>query len=322
MSLRRLNLVLLLIASVALFLMFRGIDWPGLIRSLLGSKRYWPLLVVPYGVTCCFWTLSWSLLLVNKVNRPSLRRLFVLRLGGEALNQLTPTGSLGGEPFKAVRLVSAGVPWQEAAASLVIHKAVTVLSLVLYIVTGLALLPVVLPAVPPRLAFFSCLGTLLLALGGTVFMMMQRGNPCALLLRGLKRLGLCPAVLASKEGELATLDDFLAVLYRDRSGAIVAALLISFVGWLAHAVEAYLIFRLLGRPLDPAVALCVDALAQLFAAVGFMIPASLGVQDGGNILISLGFRLGATMGAGFSVLRRFREAVWLLPGLLVVVKEK
>ena len=53
-----------------------------------------------------------------------------------------------------------------------------------------------------------------------------------------------------------------------------------------------------------------------------MIPVSMGVQDGGNILLSLGFSLGSTLGAGFSILRRFREAFWLLLGLLVVVREK
>ena len=38
----------------------------------------------------------------------------------------------------------------------------------------------------------------------------------------------------------------------------------------------------------------------------------------GNMLLSLGFSLGATLGAGFSVLRRLREASWLLLGLLFV----
>jgi hypothetical protein len=87
-------------------------------------------------------------------------------------------------------------------------------------------------------------------------------------------------------------------------------------------VEAYLIFWLMGHPINFCLALCLDALSQLIAGLGFMIPASLGVQDSGNILLSLGFRLGSTLGAGFSIARRFREAFWLLLGLVVVVREK
>ena len=65
----------------------------------------------------------------------------------------------------------------------------------------------------------------------------------------------------------------------------------------------------------------LDALAVLFAALGFMIPVSAGVQDGGTILLSLGFNLGAALGATFSIVRRLREAFWLSLGLLVVARE-
>lgn len=321
MSMRRINLVLLAVASLALFLMLRKIDWEGLAHSFMHGERYWPLLVVPYGVTCLFWTLSWRLLLVGR-QLPPLRRLFFLRLAGESLNQLTPTASLGGEPFKALRLQASGVAWQEAAASLIIHKALMVLSLVLYIFIGLALVPLTLPGISPRLALFSVLGTSLLAVAGLVFLMLQRRNPCLTFLKLLKRFGHCPAVLSSKEAELASLDGFLAAFYRGHAGRAWLALFCFFLGWLMHAAEVCLIFWLLGHPIPVTVALCLDALAQLVAGLGFMIPASLGVQDGGNVLLSLGFRLGATLGAGFSIVRRFREAFWLLLGLVVVAREK
>jgi hypothetical protein len=79
---------------------------------------------------------------------------------------------------------------------------------------------------------------------------------------------------------------------------------------------------LLGNPISWGLALCLDALAMLFAGLGFMIPAAIGVQEGGNILLSLGFSLGAALGAAFSILRRLREAFWLSLGLLVAAREK
>jgi len=80
-------------------------------------------------------------------------------------------------------------------------------------------------------------------------------------------------------------------------------------------VEVYLIFRLLGHPIGWGTALCLDALAMIFTSIGFFIPASLGFQEGGNILLALGFHLGAPLGAAFSVLRRVREAAWMGLGL-------
>ncbi|HJV34487.1 flippase-like domain-containing protein [Geomonas sp.] len=321
MSMRRVNLVLVGFASIALFLMFRSIDWDPLLRSLSLAKWYWALLVVPYGVTCYFWTLSWRLLVVDPAV-PSLSRMFFLRLAGESLNQLTPTASLGGEPFKALRLQADGVRWQQAAASLIIHKALMVLSLVLYIFIGLALIPFTLPGISPRLALFCCLGCSALAAAGLVFLTLQRKNPCLSFLKMLKKIGHCPAVLAAKENDLASLDEVLAAFYRDHAGRGLLALGIFFLGWLMQAVEAWLIFALLGHRIPIELALCLDGLAQLVAGLGFMIPASLGVQDGGNILLSLGFKLGATLGAGFSIMRRLREAFWLLLGVVVAAREK
>ena len=319
---RRINLVLLAVASLVLLFTLIGIDWPKLMHSFLQGVRYWPLLLIPYGLTSCFWTVSWSCILAGKAGSPSLRRLFTLRLAGESLNQLTPTASLGGEPFKALRLHAMGVVWHEATASLVIHKALMVLSLVLYILLGLALIPTALPDIPPHLAWFSCLGTLLLAAAGTAFVVLQRRDPCTSFIRVLSRFGLCPAALRAREAACAALDGALAAFYRERTGAALLALGFYFLGWLVHAVEVCLIFWLLGHPVDLGLALCLDALAQLIAGLGFMIPVSLGVQDGGNILLSLGFHLGSTLGAGFSILRRFREAFWLLLGLLLVAREK
>ena len=315
---RRLNLALLVVASIVLYLTLRQTDWSELGGSLLQGGRYLPLLLIPYAFTSYLWTLSWRLLLVSGVGRPSVQRLFFVRLAGESLNQLTPTASFGGEPFKAQRLHAAGVDWSEAAASLAIHKALMVLSLVLYIVVSLAVLPVALPGAPPGIAAVSWAGTLLLAAGGTLFMMLQRRNPATSMMRQLQRFGACPALLLNHQGRLASLDASLSAFYRDHARAGWSALLLFFLGWGMHALEVYLIFRMLGHPISFQLAFCLDGVSQLAAGLGFMIPASLGVQDGGNMLLSLGFNLGATLGAGFSILRRFREACWLLLGLLVV----
>jgi hypothetical protein len=67
---------------------------------------------------------------------------------------------------------------------------------------------------------------------------------------------------------------------------------------------------------------CMDSLAMLFTALGFFIPAAMGVQEGGNILLAVGFNLGFDLGAAFSILRRIREAFWLSLGLIVVWREK
>jgi uncharacterized protein (TIRG00374 family) len=319
--LRRLNQILLAIAVVFIFWLLHKVGWHTLGEYLRRVGWYWPLLLLPYGLVNLLEAISWKLLLLNKDKIPSVNCLFWLRLGGESLNQLTPTASLGGEPFKAAALHSRGIPWDEATASVVIHKGILVLSLALYIFLGLALAPFLLPGASSHLVIMS-LAALGLAAAGGAFVFAQRQAPCATGIRLLDRLGFCPAALKEKEETFNNLDARLAEFYREHPGRCLLAFTLFFCSWLLHSVEVYLMFWLLGHPIGWDLAICLDALAMLFTALGFFIPAAAGVQEGGNILLSLGFDLGMVLGVAFSILRRLREAFWLALGLIVVYREK
>ena len=319
---RRLNLILLAIACVFLVWVLHKVGWATLWQYLKQVGWKWPLLLLPYGLVNYLEAISWKYLLVIRLpDSVTFSRLFWLRLGGEALNQLTPTAPRGGELFKASRLQSAGVPWEAATASVVIHKGILVLSLALYIFLGLALAPFLLPVASSHLWILT-LAALGLGLAGLIFVFLQRQGPCGLGLRFLTRFGLCPPALKEKEGQLNDLDTRLAGFYRDHPGRAALAFTLFFLSWVLHAAEVYAMFWAVGHPIGWGLAICLDALAMLFTALGFFIPAAVGVQEGGNILLALGFNLGLPLGAAFSILRRLREAFWLTLGLIVVAREK
>jgi glycosyltransferase 2 family protein len=319
--LRLVNLILLLIAAVFFVWILNEVGWDTLGHYLWQVGWYWPLLLLPYGLVNWLEAWSWKYILVDTPAKTTVGRLFWLRLGGEALNQLTPTASLGGEPFKASRLQVDGVPLNVASASVVIMKGILVLSLVLYIFTGLALAPFYLPEAAKHMLFL-CLAALGLAAAGIIFVLVQRREPFGNSFRFLNRRGWLPHFLRDQEGFLADLDTAMSQFYRQYPSRAALSFCLFFLSWLLHAVEVYLMFWLLGHPISVGMAVCLDALAMLFSALGFFIPAALGVQEGGNILLALGFKLGFDLGAAFSILRRIREAFWLTLGLVVVWREK
>ncbi len=322
MWLRRINLVLLAVAAVFLYWILREVGWETLGWHLRQVGWGWPLLLLPYAGVNWLEALSWRYMLLDPVGQGlSLGDLFWLRLGGEALNQLTPTASLGGEPFKAARLQARGVAWEAATASLVIHKGMLVLSLALYILLGLALTPLVLPGAGRHLWLLG-LAALGLSGAGLVFVFLQGQSPCGQGIRLLSRLGWCPRVLKEKEGFFNDLDAALSAFYREHRGRALLAIILFFFSWVLHAVEVYVMFWLVGHPIGWGMALCLDALAMLFTSLGFFVPAAVGFQEGGNILLALGFDLGMTLGVAFSILRRLREAFWCSLGLIVVAREK
>lgn len=320
-SIKRLNLILLVIAVLFLIGMIRQVGVDNLGQYFRQVGHYGWLLFIPYGVMNLLTAIAWKLLLVDPGGSPSLARLFLLRLAGESLNQLTPTASLGGEPFKAFRLHASGVQWQQSTASLVIHKGLMVMSLVLYILVSLILVPFVLPIKGIHLVIL-CFLTLILALAGGSFVALQHRNPCGMVIKVLEKWGVCPAFLKTRQADLAVLDATMAQFYRRFPGRGAAAFWLLFLGWIVQAAEVYLIFWMLGHPIGWTMAFCIDALSMLFTGLGFMIPAQLGIQDGGNILLTVGLQLGVIIGVAFSIMRRIREAAWLLLGLVVVAYER
>jgi len=319
--LRLVNLILLLIASVFFVWILNEVGWDTLGQYLRQVGWYWPLLLLPYGVVNWLEAWSWKYILVDTPAKTTVARLFWLRLGGEALNQLTPTASLGGEPFKASRLRTDGVPLEVASASVVIMKGILVLSLVLYIFVGLALAPIYLPEAAKHMLLL-CLAALGLAAAGIIFVIVQGREPFGNSFRFLSRRGWLPHFLRDHEGFLGDLDTAMSQFYRQYPYRALLAFTLFFFSWMLHAVEVYLMFWLLGHPISWGMAVCLDALAMLFTALGFFIPAAMGIQEGGNILLALGFKLGFDLGAAFSILRRIREAFWLCLGLVVVWREK
>ncbi len=318
---RLVNLILLFIAAIFFVWILNEVGWDTLGHYLWQVGWYWPLLLLPYGVVNWLESWSWKYILVDVPDRTTVGRLFWLRLGGESLNQLTPTASLGGEPFKASRLQADGVPLEVASASVVIIKGILVLSLALYIFTGLALAPIFLPEAAKHMLFL-CLAAGGLATVGIIFVVVQRRGPCGNSFRFLSQRGWLPHFLRDQEGFLKDLDTAMSRFYRQYPSRAALAFSLFFCSWLLHAVEVYLIFWLVGHPISWGLAVCLDSLAMLFTALGFFIPAAMGVQEGGNILLALGFNLGFTLGAAFSILRRIREAFWLSLGLIVVGREK
>jgi uncharacterized protein (TIRG00374 family) len=318
---RLINLILLLIASIFFVWILNEVGWDTLGHYLWQVGWYWPLLMLPYGVVNWVDSCAWKQILINPPATITTTRLFWLRLGGESLNQLTPTASLGGEPFRAARLQAYGVPLEVASASVVIMKGILVLSLTLYIFTGLALAPAFLPEAAKHMLFL-CLAALGLAAAGTLFVVVQGRGPCGNSFRFLSRRGWLPHFLRDHEGFLTDVDTAMSHFYRQHPARAVRCFFLFFGSWLLHAVEVFIIFWLLGHPISLALAVCLDSLAMLFTALGFFIPAAIGVQEGGNILLALGFKLGFELGAAFSILRRIREAFWLSLGLIVVWREK
>ena len=115
-------------------------------------------------------------------------------------------------------------------------------------------------------------------------------------------------------GNASAVDDAVVLSYR-RGAAFWRANLLRLIGWAAGAGEVWLVTWCLGQPLSAIDAFILESLSSGVRAAAFMVPAALGIQEGGLILFAALFGLPAEIGLAISLSKRVRELLLGLPGL-------
>jgi uncharacterized protein (TIRG00374 family) len=245
-------------------------------------------------------------------------RLLAIRTAGEVVNMTTPTAYVGGEPLKAYLLKQYGVPMVDGLASVVTAKTTMTIAPIGFILVGMVMGFWVLGTggSPGKTAMATMVSVGLLAFGVGGFVLIQRRGIFSSLLWVLRKIGVAIKALDRHEERLLELDRTIAAFYvKNRSGFLMSVLLF-FLGWLVETIEVFVMLRVLGEPATIKASIAIGALSVFIKGGAFFIPGSLGAQDAGNLLLVTTFGYGDVAGITFALLRRFRELVWVLIGLV------
>lgn len=277
------------------------------------------LLLLPYAFGYFFFTLGWKATLVDGASVP-FSKLFLIREAGEAINSLTFSASLGGEPVKAYLLKSHGVPLEKGLTSVVVTKTAMTLAQMTFTVIGIVLaVQQVGLKKSPFLAFSAALAIAWIP-AMAFFIVIQRHGLFATLLQPAKTLSFLKTWLKRWEERIRGLDRQIAAFYTKDARSFVLSCGLHMGGWMAQSLEVYWLLSFLKLPVDLPTAVAIQGLSVLAKAAAFIIPGALGVQEGGNLLIFLGFSLPAEAGMTFSLVRRGRELLWVGLGLFMLAR--
>jgi uncharacterized protein (TIRG00374 family) len=277
---------------------FRSLSW----RLLL-------LLVFPTSLAVIADTLAWRFTFLRPPR--SFVRLLGVRLAGDAVNLATPTASVGGDLVKAY-LLRPGVPLREGLATVIADKTTGLASQVLALSGGL-IVAMLLPT-SNALVLVTAAALVLEILCSVGFVMAQLRGMIGGGGRLMARLRLSPG--PERQAVLDGMDRALRSLYSERSRGLMASVLWHLLGFALGTVEIYLVVRFLGVPISAPVAFAIGALGTAVKFFSFMVPASLGALEGGNVAIFSAFGLGGAVGLTYSLVRRLREIVWIAAGFL------
>jgi glycosyltransferase 2 family protein len=307
---RLLRLLLLLVGVGVLIALVLEHD-PAVVFASIGrlSWRLGVILVFPMSVVMVFDTLGWRY--AFRRDRVPFGVLLATRLAGEAFNIVTPTAALGGEVVKAW-LLRERAPVDESVPSVIIAKTTITIAQGLFLLIGVVLAALTLAGSSILAAMEWLVGLEVLVLAA--FILMQTRGLVGWSARMLARLGIRGFGAGSTA---ARVDEALADFYRREPRRLVLSIAFHLAAWLLGSLEAWLILAFLGIPVSLTTATVIEAFGTGIRFATFLVPASLGVQEGGYAVTFLALGLGTADGVAFGLVRRLRELFWVAIGLLL-----
>jgi putative membrane protein len=275
---------------------------------------WWLVPIAAYHIVpMLFSALSWRELL-PPASRPGVMSVTWMRWIRESINSLLPVANIGGDIASARLVHLCGVPASQAAASMVVDTTVGVVTQLAFIIAGAT----VLLLRPAGHVAFEVLAGVLAGVGALVvvvaaFVLLQHKDMFARFVR-LARDALPEKWVFHFAENSSAIDDAVVMAYRSGS-AFWRAILFRLIGWVGGAGEVWLVTWCLGQPLGVTDAFVLESLSSGTRAVAFMVPAAIGVQEGGLVLFGALFGLPAEIGLAISLSKRVRELILGLPGL-------
>ncbi|MCP3723301.1 flippase-like domain-containing protein [Paraburkholderia sp. CNPSo 3272] len=307
--------ILLLSIGTALFIALLAWQGLGSVTGALAAAGWGLVLVAAFHVVPLALDAGAIAVLFGKDERVDQRDALLARWTGESVNSLLPAGQIGGPVAMVRQLGQRGMQMRNAAAAITVSTTLQAVAQIVFAVFGIALFSAYAANGAPRdLGVAALIATAVL--GGLIalFYVAQRRGLFGRLLR------LASKVFGKRDwSALATradaIDEAVKSLYA-RRGHVAASFALSLAGWLVGTVEVWLALRFLGHPTGWIDALLLESIGQAIRGAAFAIPGSLGVQEGGYLLLAPLVGLPPEAALALSLAKRAREILLGLPGLL------
>lgn len=260
-----------------------------------------PFQLLDHWINALGWRLAFAPEAAAKTTMLDLVRV---RVAGDGVNYLTPSGNIAGE-FVRPGMLRADLPDEVKTASVVVAKATQAGGQALFVMLGLAWVLAGRFEVTGAQAAAAA-AAMLVILCGVVFLLWAFVQEPP---RWLKSR--FPAFVASSAPvRLRLRRDLAAHPWR-----LAASTVLFMLGYAWGAAEIWLICALMGAPISASLSLSVEFLSNLVDSLAFMVPAKIGTQEAGKAAIFKTLGLAAEAGFAVGIIRHLRELVWAGAGL-------
>jgi len=264
-----------------------------------------------------FNAVGWWFTFAPNLRRGTLGTLYMVRLAGTALNEMTPSASIGGEPAK-VMLLRPYMPASAATASVLTALVSFTFARAIFIAAGM-LISWHRLELPHGLSLLLLAGFALTLSGLIAFLMLQLRGFARAAGRFGRRIRLPESWMTEIDSASSAVDEHIADFYRSRPGDLARSIAAHLFAFLFGVLEVSLLLGWLSLPNDWQTSLAIEAFSGLVGFIIFVVPGSVGVQEAGKVLIFTALGLLASDGMSVGIAFRMNEIVSTALGLALMV---
>ena len=244
--------------------------------------------------------------------RPTPWAFFRARWVRASVAALVPVSGIGAALVGLRLSRRAGLTMDHAVASLTLDATIEMITQVMFLALGFALLIGLRPQEEILWWSVTVLSVACLTVG--LFVAAQRGGALKLVEAGFSRLAArWPRWLPLAE---ARLHERLMQLHGRHRAALVAGSL-HLGAWLLGAVEIWAVLYAVGKPAGPAECIVIESLSMTARSAGFFVPGALGIQELGLVIVGGLVGLHADTAMLIAVVKRLRDVAIGVPGLVI-----
>lgn len=311
---------LLFLAGLAVFI-YLMLDF-GPENILMNIKRTGLWIMPAVGIWTIVYlinTLSIYIIMGESRRKIGYFRTFAITLSGFALNYITPLVSIGGEPYRIIKL-SGYLGQRMAVSKVILYKMLQWLSHIIFWLFAILISVVVFHFTGRQILYLALISS---AFVFTVSFMLSRHKHGFLLSLYNLSIKLTPlrkllSGLKITPQAVEDVDANIMELYNSRRMDFYTVLALEFISRILAALEFNFILASVGMAVSLADAVFIHAASSLAMNIMFFVPFELGVRESSLFFLLNTLFAGTGIGIYVSLVNRIRELFWILIGVVLI----
>jgi len=312
--------IILLLVGIGIFT-YLVLDF-GLDNVLINLKKtgwYFIPVIGVWGFVYLFNAFAWRLIIGKSEQKIPFSKIISITISGFAINYLTPSVAIGGEPYRIAELKNV-LGTSKAVSVTLLYTMIHILSsFVFWILIILLALVLLTLTTATKIAII----VVLIVFSVVVYFFITRhkkGVVKSLLNITLKIpiIKKIAAPLNAKADSLQKVDDQITELYLKRKPDFYSALIWETFARIIGSLENLFILKAIGIDISFPEALYISAVSSFIINIFFFMPLELGSREGGLVLVLKTIGITSSLGIYLGLVNRIRELFWILIGLILI----